>query len=71
MIIKINNKEYIDKVNELRMLRKRLKLSLKQVGENLNISRSALSQFEAFRATLSYENIKKYERLLEKIQTYR
>ncbi|MDM0556534.1 helix-turn-helix transcriptional regulator [Clostridium perfringens] len=71
MIIKINNKEYIDKVNELRMLRKRLKLSLKQVGENLNISRSALSQFEAFRATLSNENIKKYERLLEKIQTYR
>ncbi|HHD2772852.1 helix-turn-helix transcriptional regulator [Clostridium perfringens] len=69
--MKLDDEEYISKVNELRMLRKKLRLTLKEVGERLNISGSALSQFEGFRATLSNENIKKYERLLEKVQTYR
>lgn len=69
--MKLDDERYISKVNELRMLRKRLRLTLKEVGERLNISGSALSQFEGFRATLSDETIEKYERLLKKVQIYK
>ncbi|EOU1657295.1 TPA: helix-turn-helix transcriptional regulator [Clostridium perfringens] len=69
--MKLDDERYISKVNELRMLRKKLRLTLKEVGERLNISGSALSQFEGFRATLSNENIKKYERLLKRVQIYK
>lgn len=36
--MKLDDERYISKVNELRMLRKKLRLTLKEVGERLNIS---------------------------------
>lgn len=64
--MKINNTEYILKMNELRLRRKKLKLSIKAIAEELGISRSAISQYEALRATLSDETIAKYEAILER-----
>jgi transcriptional regulator with XRE-family HTH domain len=56
---------YINKVNSLRMIRKQLKISIKEVAENIGISRSAISQWEGFRATLSKDTISKIETYLE------
>lgn len=64
--MKINETEYILKMNELRLRRKKLKLSIKAIAEELGISRSAISQYEALRATLSDETIAKYEAILER-----
>lgn len=64
--MKINDTEYILKMNELRLRRKKLKLSIKAIAEELGISRSAISQYEGLRATLSDETIVKYEAILER-----
>lgn len=64
--MKIDNSNYISKMNELRLRRKKLKLSIKIIAEELGISRSAISQYEGLRATLSENTIKKYEEILNK-----
>lgn len=64
--MKINDTEYILKMNELRLRRKKLKLSIKAIAEELGISRSAISQYEGLRATLSDETIRKYEEIIER-----
>ena len=64
--MKIENQEYIMKMMELRLLRKKLRLSLKDISEELGITRSALSQYESLRATLSDETIRKYEKFLKR-----
>lgn len=57
---------YIDKVNAIRMQRKLLGVSIKEVAEYIGISRSAISQYEGFKATLSEDTIKKIEEYLDK-----
>lgn len=56
--------EYINKVNLIRMERKALKISIKEVAEAIGKSRSAISQYEGFKATLSKETISDIEEFL-------
>ena len=60
---KIENKDYIDAINNMRMRRKRLRVSIKELSDYLGISRSSLSQAEAFIASIS-------DRTLELINKY-
>lgn len=60
---RIEDLNYIEKINKMRMRRKKLKVTLKELAEYLGISRSALSQAESFYATISdgtLESINKY-----------
>lgn len=66
--MKISTENYIMRMNNLRLQRKKLRLTLKDVAEELGISRSALSQYEGLRATLSEKTIKKYENYLEEME---
>lgn len=63
-MMKLANKDYINKITELRMKRKQLRLTIDEVAKYIGISRSAISQFEAYRATLSDLTISKYEEFL-------
>lgn len=56
---------YINRVNSLRMKRKQTKTSIKEVAEFIGISRSAISQYEGFKATLSADTISKIEEYLD------
>ena len=62
-IKKIEDPKYIEKINNMRMRRKKLKVSIKELALYLGISRSALSQAEGFQATIS-------DRTLELINKY-
>ena len=57
--------EYIQQVNNIRLRRKLLKISIKEVAEYIGISRSAISQYEGFKATLSKDTILKIEEYLD------
>ncbi len=62
-IKKTEDPNYIEKINDMRMRRKKLKVSIKELAEYLGISRSALSQAESFYASISdktLESINKY-----------
>ena len=43
--MKINNENYIAEMCKIRLKRKKLKISIKEVAEYLGISRSAISQY--------------------------
>ena len=57
--------ECIQQVNNIRLRRKLLKISIKEVAEYIGISRSAISQYEGFKATLSKDTILKIEEYLD------
>lgn len=63
--MKINNEGYILEMCRIRLKRKKLKISIKEVAEYLGISRSAISQYEGLRATLSDEMIDRYKNYLD------
>ena len=67
--MKINNENYIVEMCKIRLKRKKLKISIKQVAEYLGISRSAISQYEALRATLSETTIKRYKDYLNMMES--
>lgn len=64
--MKINDERYILEMCRIRLKRKKLHISIKQVAEYLGISRSAISQYEGLRATLSDEMIDRYKDYLNK-----
>lgn len=66
MIKKFDNPEYVEMMCKLRIRRKVLGVSLKELSEALGISRSALSQFESLKATLSDGIIREYIKYLDK-----
>lgn len=49
-----------DVISYLRRRRKQLRLKQQDVADYLNVSKSAICQFEGYRATLSKEKINKY-----------
>ena len=63
--MRINDEKYIIEMCKIRLKRKKLKISIKEVAEYLGISRSAISQYEALRATLSDEMIDRYKNYLD------
>lgn len=63
---KIEDPNYINEINGMRMRRKRLKVSIKELSEYLGISRSALSQAEAFSASISNKTLKSINEYLNK-----
>ena len=63
---KTENKDYIDAINNMRMRRKRLRVSIKELSDYLGISRSSLSQAEAFIASISDKTLKSINEYLNK-----
>ena len=63
--MRINDEKYIIEMCKIRLKRKKLKISIKEVAEYLGISRSAISQYEGLRATLSDEMINEYKNYLD------
>ena len=61
---RVENENYINQINNMRMRRKKFKVSLKELGEYLGISRSALSQAEAFKYSISDYTIDKINEYL-------
>ncbi len=49
-----------DERAELRRLRKINKIKIKELAQELNISTSAISQFESYKINLKEEHLKKY-----------
>ena len=66
--MKINNENYILEMCKIRLKRKKLKISIKEVAEYLGISRSAISQYEGLRVTLSDDMIDRYKNYLDMIE---
>ena len=62
---RVEDENYINQINNMRMIRKKLKVSLKELGEFLGISRSALSQAEAFKYSISDYTIEKINEYLD------
>ena len=63
--MKINNENYIAEMCKIRLKRKKLKISIKEVAEYLGISRRAIIQYEGLRAILSDEMIDRYKNYLD------
>ena len=57
--------EYIQQVNNIRLRRKLLEISIKEIAEYIGISRSAVSQYEGFKASLGKNTILKIEEYLD------
>ena len=57
-----------DEINYLRMRRKQLKVKMQQVADYLQVSKSAICQYECFKASLSRGKINQYHELIESIE---
>jgi len=57
-----------DEINFLRMRRKQLKLKMQQVADYLEVSKSAICQYECFKSSLSRYKIDLYHEFIKNRQ---
>lgn len=53
-----------DEINYLRMRRKQLKVKMQQVADYLEVTKSAICQYECFKSSLSRAKIDRYDEFI-------